>query len=110
VPVDVAVEEPRAGVIGKESNCDNIPSGTHTHNIPDNGVVEIVRWVTSATDDVEVVPVQMNRMLLRETIAINFDDDLLQFEITHGSTNGTSRNGQLNTLVKIETVNAACGN
>lgn len=71
MPVDVAVEEPRAGVIGKEANCDNIPSVTHIHNIPDNGVVEIVRRVTSATDDVEVVPVQMNRMLLREIIAIN---------------------------------------
>jgi hypothetical protein len=71
VPVDVAVEEPRAGVISKEANCDNIPSVTHAHNIPDNGVVEIVRRVTCATDDVEVVPVQMNRMLLKEIIAIN---------------------------------------
>ena len=71
MPVDVAVEEPWARVIGKEANCDNIPSITHTHNIPDNGVVEIVRRVTSATDDVEVVPVQMNRMLVRQTIAIN---------------------------------------
>jgi hypothetical protein len=65
------MEEPRAGVIGEEANCDNIPSVTHTHNIPNNGVVEIVRRATSATDDVEVVPVQMNRMLLREVIAIN---------------------------------------
>jgi hypothetical protein len=71
VPVDVAVEEPRAGVIGEEANCDDIPSFAHIHNIPDNGVVEIVRRVTSATNDVEVVPVQMNRMLLREVIAIN---------------------------------------
>jgi len=110
VPVDVAVEEPRAGVIGKEADCDNIPGVTHTHNIPDNGVVEIVRRVTSATDDMEVVPVQMNRMLLREMIARQFDDVSPQFENPHRSTNGTRRNGQLNTLVKIETVNAACRN
>jgi len=71
VPVDVAVEEPRAGIIGKEANCDIIPSLTHIHNIPDNGVEEIVRRATSATDDVEVVPVQMNRMLMREVIAIS---------------------------------------
>ena len=67
----MAVEEPWAGVIGKEANCDNISSVTHTHNIPDNGVVEIVRRVTSATDNVEVMPVQMNRMLSREIIIIN---------------------------------------
>ena len=72
MPVDVAVEEPRAGVIGKETNCDDIPSVTHIHNIPNNGVVEIVRRATSATHDMEVVPVQMNRMLSREVIAINF--------------------------------------
>ena len=65
------MEEPRSRVIGKEANCDNIPGVTHIHNIPDNGVVEIVRRVTSAADDVEVVPVQMNRMLLREVISIN---------------------------------------
>ena len=63
MPVDVTVEKPRARsyrytVFGKEANCDSIPSVTHIHNIPDNGVVEIV-------------PVQMNRMLLREIIAIN---------------------------------------
>jgi hypothetical protein len=109
VPVDVAVEEPRAGVIGKEANCHNIPSVTHTHNIPDNGVIKIVRRVTSATDHVEVVPVQMNRMLLREVIAINFDDVLPQFENPHRCTNDPRRNGQLNTLAKIETVNAASG-
>ena len=71
VPVDVAVEEPRAGVIGEEANCDKIPGVTQIHNIPNNGVVEIVRRATGATDDVEVMPVQMNRMLLRETIGIN---------------------------------------
>jgi hypothetical protein len=71
VPIDVAVEEPRAGVIGKEANCDNIAKYTHIHDIPDNGVVEIVRRAASATHDVEVVPVQMNRMLLKEVIVIN---------------------------------------
>jgi hypothetical protein len=71
VPVDVAVEEPRARVIGEEANCDDIPCVTHVHNIPNNGVVEIVRRATGATDDVEVVPVQMNGVLLREAISIN---------------------------------------
>jgi hypothetical protein len=71
VPINVAVEEPRARVIGKEANCDFIPSSTHTHDIPDNGVVKVVGRVPSAADHMEVVPVQMNRMLFRETTAIN---------------------------------------
>jgi hypothetical protein len=71
VPVDVAVEEPGAKVVGKEANCDSIPSGADTNNIPDNRVVKVVGRVTSAADHMEVVPVQMNRMLLREATAIN---------------------------------------
>jgi hypothetical protein len=71
VPVDVAVEEPRTGVVRKEPNRDHIPSITHTYDIPDNGVVKVVGGVTSATDHMEAVAVQMNRMLLREAMAIN---------------------------------------
>ena len=70
MPVDVAVEEPRARVVGKEANCDFIPSSTYTHDIPDNGVVKVVGRVPSAADHMEVVSVQMDRMLLREATAI----------------------------------------
>jgi hypothetical protein len=69
VPVDVAVEEPRARVVGTEANCDFILSGTNTHDIPDNRVDKVVGRVTSAADYMEVVPVQMNRVLL--AMAIN---------------------------------------
>jgi hypothetical protein len=68
VPVDVAVEEPRAGVVGIEANCDFIPKVSNTHDIPDNRVDKIVGRVTSAADHMEVVPVQMNRMLLARAI------------------------------------------
>jgi hypothetical protein len=71
MPVDVTVEEPRAGVIGKKANCDIIPRVTYTHDIPYNRVDKVVGRVTGATDHVEVVPVQMNRMLLREIRGIN---------------------------------------
>jgi len=89
VPIDVAVEEPRARVVGKEPNCDLITSGTNTHDIPDNRFDKVVGRVTSAADHVEVVPVQMDRM--------RYIKD-------------TSRNGQFNTLESIETVDAACRN
>ena len=70
MPVDVAVEEPGTRVVGKEANCDYIPCVTHTHDIPHNRVVKVVGRATSAADHMEVVPVQMNRMLLREVTAI----------------------------------------
>ena len=70
MPVDVAVEEPRARVVGKEANCDFIPSNTYTHDIPNNRIIKVVGRVPSAADHMEVVSVQMNRMLLREATAI----------------------------------------
>ena len=71
MPINVAVEEPRARVIRKETNRDFIPSSTYTHDVPDNGVVKVVGCAPSAADHMEVVPVQMNRMLFKETMAIN---------------------------------------
>jgi hypothetical protein len=109
VPVDVAVEEPGARVVGKEPNCDYIPGVTHTYDIPDNGVVKIVGGVASAANYMEAVPVQMNRMLLREATAINITLSWQQSANTHRPTNDTPRNGQLDTLVRIETIDAACG-
>jgi hypothetical protein len=108
VPVNVAVEEPRAGIVGEETNRDIIPSLTNTHYIPNNGVVKVVGRVTSAADHMEVVAMQMNRMLSKDTGIINLALFLPQFANTYRSTDGTSRNGQLNTLVWIETVDAAC--
>jgi hypothetical protein len=71
VPVDVAVEEPRAGIVGDETNRDIIPSETNTHDIPNNRVVKVVGRVTSATDYVEAVAMQMNRMLSKGAMIIN---------------------------------------
>jgi hypothetical protein len=71
VPVNVAVEEPGPVVVGKEANRDIVPSMTNTHDIPDNRVVVVVRFTTSAADHMKVVPVQMKRVLLREARAIS---------------------------------------
>lgn len=70
MPVDVAVKEPGPVVVGEEANRDIVPSITNTHDIPDNRVVEVVGCITSAADHIEVVPMQMNRVLLREVTAI----------------------------------------
>jgi len=71
VPVDMAVEEPRARIVGEETNRDIIPSVTNTHDITKNRVVKVVRRVTDAADHMEVVAVQMNRMLLKDVMVIN---------------------------------------
>jgi hypothetical protein len=70
VPVDVAVEEPRAGIVGDEPNCDIIPSETNAHNISNNRVVKVVCRATGAADHVEVVAMQMNRMLSKDAMII----------------------------------------
>ena len=72
MPVNVAVEEPRADIVGKETNRDIIIRRvTNTHDITKNRVVKVVRRVTGAADHMEVVAVQMNRMLLKDVVVIN---------------------------------------
>ena len=70
MPVNVAVEEPRAGIVGEETNRDFIPSDTNTHDIPKNRVVKVVGRVTSAANHVEVMAMQMNRMLSNDVTVI----------------------------------------
>ena len=57
VPINVAMEEPRARVVRKEPDCDIVPSAsTNTDNITNNRVDEVVARVASAADHVEIVP------------------------------------------------------
>jgi hypothetical protein len=54
VPVDVAVEEPRARVIGEESDGHKIRfAGADAHDITDDRVDEVVRLASGAPDHVE---------------------------------------------------------
>ena len=59
----MAMEEPGTRIVGEEPYSDVIPSITDTHNISNDGVVEVVGRVSGATDHIEVVSMQMNRML-----------------------------------------------
>ena len=56
VPIDVAMEEPWSRVVGEETDCDFISRVANAHDISDDRVDEVVGRVTSAADDVEVMP------------------------------------------------------
>jgi len=63
VPVDVAVQEPRSRVVSEEPDRHIIPRTSHAHDIADHRVVIVVSRISSAANHVEVVPVQVDRML-----------------------------------------------
>ena len=64
VPIDVAVQEPRARIVSEEPDCHIIPRISHAHDIADNRVNIVVCRISSAADHVEVVPVQVDRVLV----------------------------------------------
>jgi len=63
MPIDVAVEEPRARIISKESDRDIIARVPNAHDIAKNGIVIVISLVAGAADDVEGVSVQVNWVL-----------------------------------------------
>ena len=66
------MEEPRSGIVSEESYSDFISSGVaQRHDISDNRVVEVVERTIGAADYMEIVPVQMNRMLLMEVTQVH---------------------------------------
>jgi hypothetical protein len=63
MPVYVAVEEPRTGVVSEEPDRDVITSAADADDIPNNGVLEVVGGITSTADHGERMPVYVNRVL-----------------------------------------------
>jgi hypothetical protein len=63
VPVDVTVKEPRSRVVGEEPNRNIISWSADAHDVTDDRVDKVVCRVTSATDDMECVAVQMDGVL-----------------------------------------------
>lgn len=63
MPINVAVEEPRARVVSEESDRNVIARVPDAHNIADDGIVEVISFAVGAADDVEGVSVQVNRVL-----------------------------------------------
>jgi len=67
------MEEPWPRIIGEEPDSNFITSVANTHDISDDRIVEVVGRVTSAADHVEIVPVQMNRVLSIKATTLNDD-------------------------------------
>ena len=63
MPINVAVEEPRARIISEEPDRDVIVSVSDAHDVADDWVVKIISLAPGAADDVEGVSVQVNRVL-----------------------------------------------
>lgn len=53
MPVDVAMQEPRAGVIGNEPDGDVICSAARAHDVAHRRVGEVVAGLAGAADDGE---------------------------------------------------------
>jgi hypothetical protein len=66
VPINVAVEEPRARVVGEEPDRDIIASVADAHDVADDRVFEVVRRITSTADHGERMSMQVNRVLLQK--------------------------------------------
>ena len=63
VPVDVAVEEPRTGIVGEEPDRDIVARDAVAHDVADDGVYKVVRRIAGAADDVEGMSMQVNGVL-----------------------------------------------
>lgn len=64
MPVNVAMHNPRASVVGTETDGDVVSSrGANANNIALDGVDKVIAVAASATDDTESVTVQVDRVL-----------------------------------------------
>jgi hypothetical protein len=65
VPIDVAMEEPRARVICEEPDRDIITGVADAHDVAEDRVIIVVRGITSTAYNSERMSVQVNGMLFR---------------------------------------------
>ena len=65
VPIDVAMQEPRTRVVSEESERHIILRirASYAHDVADDRVVIVVSRISSTADHVEVMPVQVDRVL-----------------------------------------------
>ena len=68
MPIDVAVEEPRARVIRKEADCDIVAGVADVHDVAEDRVIIIVSRVTGTAYDGKRMSMQVNGMLFGEGI------------------------------------------
>jgi len=87
MPIDVAVKEPWARVVGDEPEGGQVGGcWAGGYHVPNNGVDEVVRRVTSAPDDVEVVTVQVERVRSTGRAAGDANlDDFVRGQLINGT-------------------------
>ena len=66
MPVNVAVEEPRAGVVREEPDRDIITYFADAHDVAEDRVHKVVRGVTGTAYNSERMSMQVNGMLFGE--------------------------------------------
>jgi hypothetical protein len=66
VPINVAVEEPRAGVVREEPDRDIITYFADAHDVSEDRVHKVVRGVTGTAYNSERMSMQVNGMLFGE--------------------------------------------
>ena len=69
VPIDVAVKEPRPRVVSLEPDRDFIVQATNAYNVAYDWVIEVVRRVARAANDVEDMSMQVDRVLIKNAAA-----------------------------------------
>jgi hypothetical protein len=111
VPINVAVEEPRARVVREEPDRDIITGVADGHDVAEDRVLKVVRGVASAAYNSERMSMQVNGMLFGEGSFKSVRHcRRMPAQNTHRSTDCTSWDGQFDALIRPETVDAACGN
>ena len=66
MPVNMAMQEPRARVVGGKAESDIVASPAHTHNITAHRIRIIVGGTSRDAYNVECVTVEVERMLWRK--------------------------------------------
>jgi hypothetical protein len=64
MPIDMAVEEPRSRIVREEPDRDFVSRVTHTYDISNDRIVEVVGRISCAPDYMEIMPVQVDWVLL----------------------------------------------
>jgi hypothetical protein len=60
----MTVEEPRAGVVGEESDRDIVAHVANAHDVTDDGVHKVVRRVSGTADYGKRMSVEVNGVLV----------------------------------------------
>ena len=66
MPINMAMHDPRASVIGSEPDGDVVACDSETDNVALNGVGEVVGAAAGTADDAEGMAMQMDRVLQGE--------------------------------------------